>query len=98
MEKKERRGEREETGGTGCRASLSEGERIVELFSRVSCQARKCTATEQKGEGGAPNRVREREKREEENKIKGRGICSMNERKKETACGGNASESARITE
>lgn len=97
--KKRRDGEREETGGTGCRASLSEEERIVELFSRVSCQARKCTATEQKGEGGgAPKRVREREKREEENEIKGRGICCMNERKKETACGGNASESARITE
>lgn len=50
-----------------------------------------------RGRGGTKESEREREKGGGE-QIKGRGICSMNERKKETACGGNASESARITE
>lgn len=47
--------EKRQTGGTGCRASRSEGERVVGLLPRVSCQVRKCAATERwrgREEGG----------------------------------------------
>lgn len=40
---------------------LSERDRIVELLSRLSCQVRKCTATEQGGRGRERARERERE-------------------------------------
>lgn len=40
-----------ERGRCGLQSILSERDRIVRLLSRLSCQVRKCTATQSKGEG-----------------------------------------------
>lgn len=97
MEKKERRGERGDRGNRLPSIPLGRREDCGAVFKGI-VPSQEVYSDRAKGGGGAPKRVREREKREEENKIKGRGICSMNERKKETACGGNASESASQSE
>ncbi len=75
---KRKRGEGRETG---CRASLSEGERIVGLLSRVSCQARNFRATV-RGGGGWGEREGDRKKGKEEEGVNA-GIQSMNEREKQ---------------
>ena len=74
------------------------------LLSRVSCQARKCGATERGGEGGSESESkreieREREREAErgergEKKRKGEGgrcryVLYMRERERETTCGKN---------
>lgn len=98
LEKKERRGERGDRGNRLPSIPLGRREDCGAVFKGIVPSQEVYSDRAKGGGGGAPKRVREREKREEENEIKGRGICCMNERKKETACGGNASESARITE
>lgn len=79
-ELKTERGEEERDGerGAGCRASLSEGERIVGLLSRVSCQARKCRATERGGRGrGCRERERERQTERTRKRERGGGVMQV---------------------